>query len=443
LINAIEDYSGQSTDLKQYYHQILDCLLQGELIDFDAILTGSDSVDSRPVVEAVTAKKSAKKPQTPVCEYDEQALIQYLHSHDSLTDSEAASLIMGFEYMLDQHPQSLRRTLTGHIADKGMVARLLSLLPERLLSRSLSFMGMRDMQRLQQYAEIITTACHTHELSLDSQRLTDLKWQLLFAYLKDVGPLFNEQRFVEYFLTGLASLIDLDEQSDGHSFSAVVSQQLVLNSLPSTRDITQKIVQCLAETTDHPIQLKKEATVSEIKLEEQPELEELPLEDIHISNAGMVLAAPYLPRLFEMLGLTEKSAFKDSQAAVRGVHMLQFLVDENTDCPEYQLVLNKLLCGVKTAVPIERQISLKGHEKERLQGLLTGMIQNWKSLGNTSIAGLRESFLQRQGRLQLRDDAWHLLVEAKPYDMLLDQLPWSYSTIKYPWMERVIYVDWR
>jgi len=449
LINAIENYSGQSTNLKNYYHQILNCLLQGQLIDFEAILAESVSIDTDSEVEPEAVPMSASKQhkqQIPAYECDEQGLIQYLRSDASLTASEITSLMRDFEYLLDQHPQSLRRILAEMITDKWMVDRLLSLLPERLLSRSLLIMGIRDMQRLQQYAEIVTTACYNQQSRLNQKRLAGFKWQLVFDYLKDVGPFFNEKTFVEYFLAGLARLIDLSTESDSQGFTALVSQQLVANSLPSTRDITQKIVLCLAETHDQPVQpakLRTEDAVPVTEIEKQTQLEDLPLEDVQIANAGIVLAAPYLPRLFEMLGLTEKSAFKNSQAAVRGVHMLQFLVDEQTDSPEYQLVLNKLLCGVTTAIPIGRQISLSQHEKDQLQGLLTGMTQNWKSLGNTSIAGLRESFLQRQGRLQLRDDAWHLLVEAKSYDMLLDQLPWSYSTIKYPWMERVIYVDWR
>jgi hypothetical protein len=36
-----------------------------------------------------------------------------------------------------------------------------------------------------------------------------------------------------------------------------------------------------------------------------------------------------------------------------------------------------------------------------------------------------------------------LSVEAKAFDMLLEQLPWSYSTIKFPWMARPIYTEWR
>jgi len=75
--------------------------------------------------------------------------------------------------------------------------------------------------------------------------------------------------------------------------------------------------------------------------------------------------------------------------------------------------------------------------------LLHAVTQHWKPLANTSIAGLRESFLQRNGSLQLKRDAWHLSVEARSFDMLLDQIPWSFSTIKFPWMDRVIYVEWR
>ena len=36
-----------------------------------------------------------------------------------------------------------------------------------------------------------------------------------------------------------------------------------------------------------------------------------------------------------------------------------------------------------------------------------------------------------------------LAVKSGPFDMLLDRLPWSYSTIKLPWMHEVLYVDWR
>jgi hypothetical protein len=166
-------------------------------------------------------------------------------------------------------------------------------------------------------------------------------------------------------------------------------------------------------------------------------------EEIYIENAGLVLAAPYLPRLFAMLELTEESAFKNRQAAERAVHLLQFMVNESINSPEYQLVLNKILCGVRTGIPIAREIDISDREKASIEGLIRGMIENWKIIGNTSVQGFRESFLQREGRLGLKDDTWHLLVEQRAFDMLLDQIPWSFSIIKHPWMERVVHVTWR
>ncbi|PTT76668.1 hypothetical protein DBR42_26570, partial [Pelomonas sp. HMWF004] len=71
------------------------------------------------------------------------------------------------------------------------------------------------------------------------------------------------------------------------------------------------------------------------------------------------------------------------------------------------------------------------------------VIQHWRILGTTSLAGLRESFLVRSAQLSLQDEAWRLAVEPGPFDMLLDQLPWGYTTLRHPWMERVIHVDWR
>ena len=166
-------------------------------------------------------------------------------------------------------------------------------------------------------------------------------------------------------------------------------------------------------------------------------------DEFYIHNAGQVLAAPYLPRLFSFLGLINKGVFNDRSAAERAVHLLQFMVNEETQSPEYQLLLNKLLCGLSTAIPISNGVEISQHEQETIENLIQGMIQNWKTIGNTSIQGLRETFLQRNGCLTLRDEMWFLTIEPGPFDMLLDQLPWSFSVIKHSWMERAIHVTWR
>ena len=165
--------------------------------------------------------------------------------------------------------------------------------------------------------------------------------------------------------------------------------------------------------------------------------------EIYIANAGLVLISPYLPQLFRMLDLTLESKFKDERAAERAIHLLQFAANESCDSPEFLLPLNKLLCGVATGVPIVRGIEPLPKEKEAIEGMLSAIIRNWAIIGNTSVQGLRQSFLQRGGLLQLQGENWRLKVEQKGMDVLLDRLPWSFSIIKYPWMPRPIHVEWR
>ncbi len=94
-------------------------------------------------------------------------------------------------------------------------------------------------------------------------------------------------------------------------------------------------------------------------------------------------------------------------------------------------------------MPVQNRIDITAKEREAVEGLIRGMIENWKSIGQTSVAGIRESFFQRRGSLTFKDDAWHLKVEQRAFDMLLDSIPWGFATIKHPWMERVVHVKWR
>jgi hypothetical protein len=64
-------------------------------------------------------------------------------------------------------------------------------------------------------------------------------------------------------------------------------------------------------------------------------------------------------------------------------------------------------------------------------------------LRNTSPDGLRGTFLLRPGKVSLRNDDWLLQVEARTCDILLEQLPWGIGMIKLPWMEKMVWVEWR
>jgi hypothetical protein len=168
-----------------------------------------------------------------------------------------------------------------------------------------------------------------------------------------------------------------------------------------------------------------------------------PGEPLFISNAGLVLAGPYLPRLFGMLGLLKEQRFVDDAAAERAVLLTQYAVTGQAQAAEPLLLLNKLLCGVPLQMPVAREIEASASECQAVDGMLLAMIGHWKALGQTSLAGLRQTYLQREGRLEHRDEAWQLQVQANTFDVLLDRLPWGYATVKFPWMPEVLHVDWR
>ncbi|MGZ8250583.1 contractile injection system tape measure protein, partial [Methylomagnum sp.] len=168
-----------------------------------------------------------------------------------------------------------------------------------------------------------------------------------------------------------------------------------------------------------------------------------PGESFYVDNAGVVLLWPFLSRYFQMLGLLEQNQFRDDDARSRAAYLLQYLATGAMDAPEPVLLLNKILCGAKTAGPLEPQLPPTEPERQLSEQLLYGVTQNWSKLRNTSIAGLRESFLQREGRLRRSDESWTLTVGGKAYDMLLDSLPWNISTLRLGWMDQPLFVKWR
>jgi len=133
---------------------------------------------------------------------------------------------------------------------------------------------------------------------------------------------------------------------------------------------------------------------------------------------------------------------RDAETASRAVHLLQYLVDGTTDAPEPRLVLNKLLCGLAPAVPVERAIEPTEQEIAVCDALLRSVLAGWPALANTSVAGLRETFLQREGKLERGDEGWRLRVGRKTVDVLVDELPWSLSVILHRWMPRPLHVTW-
>ena len=166
-------------------------------------------------------------------------------------------------------------------------------------------------------------------------------------------------------------------------------------------------------------------------------------ETLVVKNAGLVLLNNYLPMLFERLGLlTENKVFAGLTSQCKAVQYAEFAVTGLSATPEIMLQLNKVLCGLPLAQPVPEEIDISEDQIQLVNGLLQAMIGYWSAIGSSSIDGFRGNWLVRDGLLTEREAQWELVIEKRPYDLLLNQSPFSFSVIKYPWMPKPLYVTW-
>ena len=163
---------------------------------------------------------------------------------------------------------------------------------------------------------------------------------------------------------------------------------------------------------------------------------------LYIPQAGLVLLHPFLTTYFDAVGLTQGETFLDPTMQQRAVYLLHYLATGETTAPEPALVLPKLLCGWPLSAPLTAGLPLPPDALTEAEHLLNTVIGYWQALKNTTPNGLREGFLQREGKLLPRDSGWKLWVEQQTIDILLGRLPWGLSMITLPWMDGILTVEW-
>ncbi|WP_130735397.1 contractile injection system tape measure protein [Flavobacterium sp. J27] len=180
----------------------------------------------------------------------------------------------------------------------------------------------------------------------------------------------------------------------------------------------------------------------EKKMDIKSSVNEINSSPIVIKNAGVVLLNNYIEMLMNRLGLLNENQFKDIDSQLKAVHYLQYVVTGLSTTEEVFLPLNKVLCGLQITTPIMESISITEGEKNLIEGLIKAVISYWSIIGETSINGFRGNWLVRDGLLLEKEDRWELTVEKRAYDILINQSPFSFSIIKYPWMEKPLHVTW-
>jgi hypothetical protein len=165
--------------------------------------------------------------------------------------------------------------------------------------------------------------------------------------------------------------------------------------------------------------------------------------DLYIENAGLVLLHPFLPAYFHALKLTnENDQFISVEAQTRAAVLLYYLQSGDENYKEWEMALNKILCGLPASEVIVNGIGLTEEEKEESRLLLQTVIGYWEALKGSGIAALQNTFILREGKVTYKDDYWLIQVERSGFDILLDRLPWGIGTIKLPWLKELIYCEW-
>ena len=159
---------------------------------------------------------------------------------------------------------------------------------------------------------------------------------------------------------------------------------------------------------------------------------------------------PFLPRFFERLGLWRQRQWVAPGAAQRATLLLQCAASGDAEPPEFQLLLNKLLCGLPLDAALHgsglagavHQAPLSAAEQDECEALLVATIAQAPILHAMSVAGFRGTFVLRGGQLSGRDGHPLLRVERSSYDLVLDRFPWGVSIVRLPWMVSLLQVQW-
>lgn len=166
------------------------------------------------------------------------------------------------------------------------------------------------------------------------------------------------------------------------------------------------------------------------------------LKAVYIQNAGLILTHPFLWDLFMRTKCIDEKSILLPEKKSMAIHLLHYLATGQEQEMEYNLTFEKFLCCVPLDFPVNRKIVLSDQDKIECNDLLQSIINYWPALKKTSPDGLRQMFMQRDGKLDLQKAPYKLYIERKAQDALLDKLQWNISIVKLPWHTELLFVEW-
>ncbi|MDQ3109390.1 MAG: contractile injection system tape measure protein [Bacteroidota bacterium] len=396
---------------------------------------------------AVTASK--KETQSS----DEQLLLEALRGHIQMQARAIDELV---KRMLRNDPAQLRRILSQVLSIPQLRRRFAASLHETTFVKILSLLyGPSSSVSLVLMSDVLLLVKELVSKNAGAIPLSPIRDLCLLLALRKKSETFTSIQWLQVILSaaGIYSGKQADELAlEWKRYLAEFPGDwksefpVLLNHLSDPLYLKRLGDRFLARLE----KIKEKAAAEERRrqMEERKEKQkmEADMDDergVFIRNAGLILVWPFLPQLFERVGYVKGISFVSESAAYRAVHLLQYMVNREEQAPEYNLVLNKILCNISKAKPVEKEVVLTDEEKTPANQLLGAVIKHWSVLGETSVEGLQETFLQRGGQLFFFEAKNELRVERKVFDKLLSKIPWSISPVKLPWMNKPLYVEWK
>lgn len=163
-------------------------------------------------------------------------------------------------------------------------------------------------------------------------------------------------------------------------------------------------------------------------------------DSFYIQNAGLIVIHPFIKNFFKNCNaLNEDNSINDKELAV---HLLHYLATKQEYDYEYNMLFEKFLCGIPIHYPIKREVDIPDIYKNEAENLLQSVVSHWSALKSTSTDIVRTEFLQREGKLDLKQNNPKLYIQRKTQDILLDSIPWNIGIVKIPWFKKIIYTEW-
>lgn len=276
---------------------------------------------------------------------------------------------------------------------------------------------------------------------LDSHKLASLKNKTKLEYVaefrfSDVDP----SRLLKTLMFTYA--VELPESKRRQALLNVEKE--IIRQIEHTKPQEYDKVISKLKTVEKPTIVKQKQTEPE-KQSYRSFDEDLPFDgdSVFTNRAGIIITAPFFNQLFSKLQYLDGKIFQDEEQAFRAMHIMEYIATGSTEVEEHHLFLYKILAGVPVTEPVPQLMNISDGEKAIADDMLSAVISNWDGIGSTSTDGLRESFLNREGRISDHGEHWELVVESRAFDVLLDRIPWGIGMIKLPWMKKLLKVQWR